>query len=594
MGFDLAFLSRKKVYDATNIHVTQLSRVLGFIDITALGVSCTLGNGIYVLAGDVIANYAGPSIVFSFIVAGLATFVSGICYAEFGSRVPRSGSAYVYIYVTIGEFVAFVLGWDLILEYVIGVSSGASALSRYIDSLCDNKIQEAFRSAMPIHIKNLAPYPDFLAFALVLLITVFMVVGVKESAAMNKLFTALNIIVIGFIVVVGAFKADIRNWQLKPESIESWIDEKGVNQTCATSPRCGKGGFFAYGFEGVMKGAAKCFYAFIGFDAICSTGEEVKNPNKNIPLSIMITLLVVSFCYCTSSVVLTLMIPFNIILPDIPIPQAFAYVGMHWAKYLVSIGAIASLATCLYASMFPMPRVVYSLASDGLIFRPLSYVSPRLKTPVTAAISSGLFAGILCLIFDLNQLIDMMSIGTLMAYSVVAICVVILRYRPDPSTQNFLMNDHDDYSNIDSKSKVSLAYLITKPPKVCCLSSSKLVNYLSILATLDVLCLSVTCRLFNEMNSVVAILLVSFFALILIVLSSLIWKQPQNENITTFKIPLVHILPFLSVFVNTYLMTLLSIFTWIRFSVWFVIGIIMYFTYGISHSSENKKKQNFN
>jgi len=211
--------------------------------------------------------------------------------------------------------------------------------------MCGDRIKHAFRSAMPIDIDHLAPYPDFLAFGLVMLITLLMVVGVKESTFMNKLFTGINIVVIGFIVIAGSLKADISNWRIKPEANLSWVDYEGKNQTCATSNRCGEGGFMAYGFEGVMKGAAKCFYAYIGFDAICSTGEEVKNPKKNIPLSIVTTLVVVSTCYCVSSVVLTLMIPFNIIDPDIPIPQAFDYVGMAWAKNLVSVGAIASLAT---------------------------------------------------------------------------------------------------------------------------------------------------------------------------------------------------------------------------------------------------------
>jgi len=198
---------------------------------------------------------------------------------------------------------------------------------------------------MPIDVEHLAPYPDFLAFGLVMLITLMMVVGVKESTTLNKLFTGLNIVVIGFIVIVGSLKADINNWMIDTVPNMSWIDHKGKNQSCGTSDRCGEGGFLPYGFEGVMKGAAKCFYAYIGFDAICSTGEEVKNPKRNIPLSIVTTLLVVSTCYCVSSVVLTLMIPFYLIDPDIPIPQAFDYVGLGWAKNLVSIGAIVSLTT---------------------------------------------------------------------------------------------------------------------------------------------------------------------------------------------------------------------------------------------------------
>ena len=246
---------------------------------------------------------------------------------------------------------------------------------------------------MPMNISFLAPYPDFLAFGFIMLVTTFMVVGVKESSMLNKIFTLLNIGVILFIFISGLFKADLANWKLDPNTIPDWTDTKNKNQTCASSARCGEGGFFPYGFSGVVRGAAKCFYAYIGFDAIASTGEEVRNPKKNLPLSIALTLIICSLCYCSVSVVLTLMIPFNIIDPEIPLPQAYEYVGMGWAKTLVSVGAIASLITCLYASMFPMPRVVYSLASDGLIFKWLSYVMPRLKTPVTAAVFSGLLAG---------------------------------------------------------------------------------------------------------------------------------------------------------------------------------------------------------
>jgi cationic amino acid transporter 2 len=171
MRVNLSFLYRKKKYDNNSVESTNLHRVLNIFDLTALGVSCTLGSGVYVLIGNIMSNYAGPSIILSFLVALVCSFLAGLCYAELGARVPRSGSAYVYLYVTIGEFLAFVIGWNIILEYVIGTSTTASALSKYIDSLAGDEISKAFRLAMPMEASVFAPYPDFLAFGFVLIIT---------------------------------------------------------------------------------------------------------------------------------------------------------------------------------------------------------------------------------------------------------------------------------------------------------------------------------------------------------------------------------------------------------------------------------------
>lgn len=193
----------KKKFDEQSIEATKLSRVLTLKDLVFLGVSCTLGSGIYVLAGNVIGQYTGPSVLISFIIAGLCSFLSGLCYAELGSRVPRSGSAYVYIYVTIGEFIAYIIGWDVILEYVIGTSSTASMLSAYIDYLADNKISKAFKDAMPMNSPGVGEYPDFLAFGLCIFITGLLIVGVKESSFLNMIFTILNIVIILFIVIAG-------------------------------------------------------------------------------------------------------------------------------------------------------------------------------------------------------------------------------------------------------------------------------------------------------------------------------------------------------------------------------------------------------
>jgi amino acid transporter len=588
------FFLRKKKFSNEDTAQTNLARVLGLLDISAIGISSTLGSGIYILAGSVIKNYTGPSLILSFICAGFATFFSGICYAELGSRVPRSGSAYVYIYVTIGEFFAFMMGWDLILEYIIGTASMSNALSQYIDYVFDRKIRKFMLAYIPLNVTGLGPYPDFLAFGFACFATFMMIVGVKESAYINKLITMINILILAFITVAGATKASFSNWNLTVDSNTTWVDSKGKNQSCGSNA-CGKGGFMPFDYEGIINGAAKCFFAYIGFDAIASTGEEVKNPRKNIPLSIIITLATVSVLYCSIAAVLTLMIPYYLTDTDTPLAQAFEYVHFDWAKYVVAIGAILTLFCCLYAGMFPMPRIVYSMAEDGLIFKFLSKLLPKLKTPYVASIITGLLAAILASIFDLEELVEMLSIGTLMAYTLVSVCVLTLRYR----------FEEDDLTNVSPGGEVIeddslLKKWFAPSNKLPTCTTAKFVNWLTFVCILDII---VICCIISKigLRHWYVCLIVAVLSVGLIFFTCVIWLQPQVANITSFKIPLVPFVPLMSVFFNVYMMTTLGQATWIRFIAWFVFGIVLYFSYGIRHSKQktaskehvNKKKKSF-
>lgn len=207
-------LVRKKYVDPSSITDTKLSRCLTTLDLTALGIGSTLGAGIYVVAGQVAKDTAGPAVILSFLIAALASVLAGLCYAEFGARVPKTGSAYVYSYVTVGEFMAFVIGWNLILEYVIGTASVARAWSSYFDSLIHKSIQTFFRDNMPMSIGGLSPYPDFFAFGITLLLTCILTLGVKESSRFNNIFTGVNLLVVLYVVICGFIKADLSNWSL--------------------------------------------------------------------------------------------------------------------------------------------------------------------------------------------------------------------------------------------------------------------------------------------------------------------------------------------------------------------------------------------
>ncbi|XP_044524899.1 high affinity cationic amino acid transporter 1 [Gracilinanus agilis] len=574
-------LLRRKVVDC-NREESRLSRCLNTFDLVALGVGSTLGAGVYVLAGAVARKNAGPAIVISFLIAALASVLAGLCYGEFGARVPKTGSAYLYSYVTVGELWAFITGWNLILSYIIGTSSVARAWSATFDELIGKPIGDFSRMHMSLDTPGLAQYPDIFSVIIILILTVF---NFRHFFLFDSKVEPCSIIDAFQFEIVGA----------------------GVGGETFSNSTIGAGGFMPFGFSGVLSGAATCFYAFVGFDCIATTGEEVKNPQKAIPVGIVASLLICFVAYFGVSAALTLMTPYFCLDVNSPLPDAFKHVGWEGAKYAVSVGSLCALSTSLLGSMFPMPRVIYAMAEDGLLFKFLAKVSERTKTPMIATITSGAIAAVMAFLFDLKDLVDLMSIGTLLAYSLVAACVLVLRYQPEQPNlvyqmarttdeQLDLVDQNEIVSTSDSQTgflpemeKCSLRAILCPKNKEPSKLSGFIVNVSTSLIGIHIIifCI-VTVLAKKELEQgtpwVIAVLLGSVF--LCFVITILIWRQPESKTKLSFKVPFLPLLPILSIFVNVYLMMQLDGGTWVRFAVWMLIGFFIYFGYGLWHSEE--------
>jgi APA family basic amino acid/polyamine antiporter len=422
---------RRKMSDlqAEVLQDHSLRRALGPLNLTALGIGAVIGAGIFVLTGQAAANYAGPAIVYSFILAGIACGLAGLCYAEFSSMIPISGSAYTYSYATLGEFVAWIIGWDLILEYLFAASTVAVGWSGYVVSFLKDvgiTIRPAFTEAPYIHNAptdagwniwriftegwtGTGAVLNVPAVCIVAVITVLLVIGIKESATFNNIIVAVKLAVILAFIAVGLCYIHTSNWH-------PFIP-----------PALGAGKF---GWSGVLRGAGVIFFAYIGFDAVSTAAQEAKNAQRDMPIGILCSLGICTVLYISVALVLTGIIKYTSLnVPD-PIAVAIDSLGpkVAWLRPIVKVGAIAGLSSVILVMMMGQPRIFYSMSKDGLLPEKFSAVHPRFRTPWLATVLTGTLAMLVAGLFPIGLLGELVSIGTLLAFAIVCAGIFVLRF----------------------------------------------------------------------------------------------------------------------------------------------------------------------
>ena len=438
-------LFRRKTLDAI-LHEAEaperhLKRVLGGFDVVMLGIGAIIGSGIFAtigtaVAGDAMRAGAGPAIVISFALTAVACAFCGLCYAEFASLVPISGSAYTYSYATLGELVAWIIGWDLIIEYAVGNVAVAIAWASYFRQLCDGLgvhipawLAVDYRSALqaagdaagapgvdpatalaheawtthPV-VAGVPLIFNALAVLIVMLVTWLLVIGVKESARANNVMVAIKLVILCFFIYSGAKFVKPANW----------------------SP------FMPNGFSGVWVGASLIFFAYIGFDAISTAAEECRNPARDLPIGIIGSLVICTVIYVAVALVLTGMVPWTHLGVADPLAEAFAYVGANVSAGIVSVGAVVSMSAVLLVFQYGQPRIFFSMSRDGLLPPHFAAVHPKYQTPHVTTIWTGVVVAAVAAVANINEIVELTNIGTLFAFILVCAGVIILRRRePD-------------------------------------------------------------------------------------------------------------------------------------------------------------------
>ena len=597
----------KQILAESNREGHQLKKVLGAIDLIALGIGAIIGAGIFVITGTAAAGGAGhigagPAIVISFIITGIACGFAALCYAEFASFIPIAGSAYTYSYATLGELVAWIIGWDLVLEYMVGSSTVAIGWSGYFKSLLDGfniklpswtltdimSVMEAVDKPLKFIEKFKAQFPD---------LATQLTQAASAGGRFEKVGAMLNAISsvpqeqMHSAPLLAKFQALLMTYQAAPHigdipiclnipafmiiALVTTLLVVGISESAKVNSFIvglklvilfiflGFGVFYIdpknwvpfmpNGIAGIQTGAAMIFFAYIGFDAVSTTAEEAKNPGRDLPIGILGSLVVCTILYVAVAGVMTGMCPWNLLGTAEPVATALKHVGLNFlASYIISVGAVVALIAVLIVMQLGQPRIFFSMSRDGFVPKWLSHVHPRFKTPYRTTIISGIIVALCATFLNINEVAELCNIGTLFAFVLVCAGVAILRHKDSEIAAPFSSNAFPWALIIGAVVFEVIGFMVKNP-------ALKLAAHALL----------------------IILVIIAFIA-------SFMYKKSKVKR--PFMAPLVPWVPLCGILTCVYLMLGLPLQTWIRFVVWLAIGLVIYFCYGIRHTKYDEDK----
>ncbi|XP_057507068.1 cationic amino acid transporter 2, vacuolar-like isoform X1 [Actinidia eriantha] len=590
-GWFESLIRRKRVDSGrTRPQAQQLAKKLSAFDLVAIGVGSTIGAGIYILVGTVAREQTGPGIIISFLIGGIAAALSAFCYAELACRCPAAGSAYHYTYICVGEGVAWLIGWALILEYTLGSAAVARGMLPNLALLFGGADKLPAFLTRQIFFGIVV---DPCAAIFVCIVASLLCLGIKESSLAQTIVTTVNVAAMFFIIIAGVyigFKT-------------GWVGYELPN------------GYFPFGVNGIFAGSATLFYSYVGFDSVSSTAEEVKNPQRDLPFGIGIALSLCCILYILVSAVIVGLVPYYALDPDTPVSSAFASYGMEWAVYVITIGAVTALCSGLIGGILPQPRILTAMARDGLLPSFFSDINKHTKVPIKSTVVTGVSAAALAFFMDIEQLAGMVSVGTLLAFTAVAISILILRYVPPDdmpfpsSLQNSIhpvsvlgnRNVQDSHSGNTQDTFCSCDHFVGHPlvdkevvpvnfaARDNELKRRKIASWSITFVCTGALVLASAASA-KDLPGIPRFVLCGLGGVFLLSGLTVLSSIDQDEASRSFGqpggfiCPFVPLLPVCCILINTYLLVNLGGDTWIRASIWLVAGALIYIFYGRSHS----------
>lgn len=405
----------------------QLRKALGPVQLTVMGIGVLVGTGVFVLAGEAAALYSGPAVSLSFLISGVVCALAALCYAEFASTVPVAGSAYTFSYASMGEFIAWMIGWDLILEFTLGAATVAKGWSGYFDSVMGGlglEVPEAISGG-----PGSGGVLDLPAVFVSLLMMVVLIIGIRLSAWVNASITTLKLVIVAGIILIGSFYVSGANWTpfIPPSAPADYNTDAGMPLLLQIF-----GIDTGFGLTGVFTGAAIVFFAYLGFDIVATLSEEVKNPQRTMPIGIIASLAIATVLYIIVSLIYTGILPYDQLAVEAPAAAAMAATGIPAAEFIISLGILIGLTVVIMTLMLGQTRVAFAMSRDHLLPPTLGKVHTRFRTPYKLTIITGVVAAGLSGFLELTELANLVNIGTLAAFVLVSIGVIVLRRtRPD-------------------------------------------------------------------------------------------------------------------------------------------------------------------